>query len=84
MQRRVYRFIPVDPEGRPRIDSRYTVTSSRLLRPGDLLHAPLGEIETWRVVELREPSGAAAFEGLRDAAGDELPIAGTVVCERAP
>jgi len=77
-----YRFLPLDDHGKPRAASRYTMTTETELDVGDRLSFDVLGHRTWEVVK-REPGtrvGRSALLGVTDAAGNDLPLAGTLHC----
>jgi hypothetical protein len=77
-----YRFLPLDDHGKPRAGSRYTMTTETELDVGDRVSFDVLGHKTWEVVK-RDPGtrvGRLALLGVTDAAGNDLPLAGTLHC----
>ena len=77
-----YRFVPCDDEGHPRASSQYTTIAAERLEVGSRIEAALLGHDTWVVVEVRDETGPLA--GVRDRRGNDIPLAGTVVCRGEP
>jgi len=73
-----YRFVPCDGDGHPRENSRYTTITSERLGTGSRLAAPLFGYTTWEVVEVRVATQPPL--GARDRLGNDLRLAGTLIC----
>lgn|GEM_PF-3445600 len=77
-----YRFLPLDDHGKPRAGSRYTMTTETELDVGGRVSFDVLGHKTWEVVK-RDPGtrvGRLALLGVTDAAGNDLPLAGTLHC----
>jgi hypothetical protein len=73
-----YRFVPCDDEGQPRENSRYTTITTERLDVGSKIDAQLLGYSTWEVVELRAET--RPLLGARDKLGNDVPLAGSLIC----
>jgi hypothetical protein len=73
-----YHFVPCDEDGQPRENSQYTTITSERLGVGSRLEEALFGYTTWEVVEVR--SGTRPLLGARDRSGNNVPLAGTLIC----
>jgi hypothetical protein len=73
-----YRFLPCDEDGRPRETSQYATITCERLGVGSRLDVAIFGHTTWEVVELREAPGPLL--GARDRFGNDVPLAGTLIC----
>jgi hypothetical protein len=71
------RFVPCDDAGRPRETSQFTILAAEL-RVGSRVDAELLGYSTWEVVELR--TSPRPLLAARDRHGNDVPVAGAVVC----
>jgi hypothetical protein len=78
MEHLAYRFVPCDEEGKPRENSRYTTITTERLDVGSTIEAAVFGYTTWEVVEIR--SEAPPLLGVRDRLGNDVPLAGTLIC----
>lgn len=73
-----YRLVPCDEDGQPRENSQYTTITSERLGVGSRLEAALFGYTTWEVVEVR--SATRPLLGARVRSGNDVPLAGTLIC----
>jgi hypothetical protein len=78
MEKRAYRFVPCDETGTPRQNSQYTTITTEDLVVGSRIEGTFLGYTTWEVVELRTSTGPVL--GARDKFGDDIPLAGTIIC----
>jgi hypothetical protein len=78
MDKVAYRFVPCDEAGRPHEGSQYTTTTTEDLTVGSRIEATLLGYTSWEVVEVRRAT--RPLLGARDTFGNDVPLAGTIVC----
>ena len=79
--RRAYRFLPLDENGEPRETSQYTTITSETLTVGSRIEAEMLGYSAWEVTDVRPET--RPLLGARDRLGNDIPLAGTVVCRGA-
>jgi hypothetical protein len=75
---RAYRFVPCDDNGHPRENSQYTTITHEPLGVGSRIDATLFGYTVWEVVEVTTET--KPLLEARDRDGNDLPLAGTVIC----
>jgi hypothetical protein len=78
MEEVAYRFVPCDEDGRPRERSQHTTITTQAFTVGSRIEATLLGYTTWEVVEVRREAGSLL--GARDKFGNDVTLAGTIVC----
>jgi hypothetical protein len=78
MHKVAYRFIPCGEDGKPREGSQYTTITTEDLAVGSRIEATVLGYTTWEVVDVRKET--RPLSGARDTHGNDIPLAGTVVC----
>jgi hypothetical protein len=78
MKEVAYRFLPCDEAGLPRENSELTIITTERLCVGSRIDAALLGYTTWEVVEARSETGPLL--GAHDKFGNELSLAGTLIC----
>jgi hypothetical protein len=78
MERVAYRFVPDSPDGRYRETSRYLIISTSRLEVGSEVTFALHGHSIWEVVQLESATGP--LTEAMSAGGDDIPLAGTVIC----
>ena len=78
MEQVAYRFVPCDEAGQPREDSRYTTVTTERLDVGSRIDAAIFGYTRWEVIEVR--SETEPLLGALDSSGNDVPLAGTLIC----
>jgi hypothetical protein len=78
MQQVAYRFVPCARDDLPLEPSQFTLVATERLGVGSTIDVELLGYSRWEVVELRPES--RPLLGASDRLGNEVPLAGSVVC----